>query len=78
MCEYYYIFLFSQLFGYYHIFLFNYVYIMVYSYSSNYWLLYNYSPCDLYHYDFGVGWLVLYEGCVVRGWCHMAFCTLLI
>ena len=57
-------------------FLFFYLKIILYFYSFNYWLLYNYTPYDLYFYDDGKGFGVGRQ-CGMRAWCQMLFYTLL-
>ena len=68
--------IFVKLFEYYYLFLFFYLSIIIYFYSFNYWLLYNYTPYDLYFYDFGGG-VGVERRCGVHAWCHMLFYTLL-
>ena len=68
--------IFVKLFEFYCLFLFFYLSIIFHFYSPNCWLLYNYTPYDLYFYDFGRG--VGVEGrCSMHDWCQMLFCTLL-
>ena len=64
--------IFVKLFEYYYLFLFFYLSIIIYCYSFNYWVLYNYTPYDLYFCDFGEG-VGVGRRCVICDWCQMLF-----